>query len=641
MAHYKKTNKNTVKAESHDDYRPSMMQPLETRLMFDASAADAATQGGGDAGGDQSAAQQAAAREAVEHNSAQTDKSSVAATRKEAEKLFGAEENESSTQSTIRELVIIDMRVEDYESLISNLSRDSKVYYIDGQQDGVLQLTNILREYQNLDALHIVTHGDSGLLELGSIILDIDNINQYQESLAVWRDALSSTADVLFYGCNVAEGERGEAFISQLSTVLAADIAASTDLTGSALLGGDWELEKQALESGGQVESRTIFDRDAQDNYGYVLGDPMLIIPNSFSITYNAETKTAVTLLPGVLIDPVELNQSVSTADFSWASGGQVGDYIQFVGNATYSFDSINGDILKNGVNRMGTISTSAGGISNRIDYTGPMSGLTITFADSEGVTGEDVNSILGLMKFGSTASNNSISINNRVIQLDIRDDDGDQSVANSTVAINVNLPVTDDVIITPTIVEPTPVFQTNFGLVDDPLNSQLITEESDPGIELVSTSTDPGVVLFTATPSAGEVGKAEQASQQLKSSLQNERAEERIDQDIQDDIRTADNMAPLTVTRGVEDDTLTEEGTLLSVDDDVVDQEQAEVLDATERAELNEIDKIHEKLSDQQIELMQDFSPESQAAIRDFESALKDKQSKKATPDTTPPKKP
>jgi hypothetical protein len=42
----------------------------------------------------------------------------------------------------------------------------------------------------------------------------------------------------------VAAGELGENFVNKIGYLTGADIAASTDLTGSALLGGNWNLEK-------------------------------------------------------------------------------------------------------------------------------------------------------------------------------------------------------------------------------------------------------------------------------------------------------------------------------------------------------------------------------------------------------------
>ena len=47
---------------------------------------------------------------------------------------------------------------------------------------------------------------------------------------------------MLLYGCNVATGV-GQSFISAISSVTGADVAASTNPTGAASLGGDWQLE--------------------------------------------------------------------------------------------------------------------------------------------------------------------------------------------------------------------------------------------------------------------------------------------------------------------------------------------------------------------------------------------------------------
>ena len=56
-------------------------------------------------------------------------------------------------------------------------------------------------------------------------------------------------ADRLLYGCDVAQGERGQAFIEQLAAATGADVAASNDPTGAAALGGDWVLESRAGET--------------------------------------------------------------------------------------------------------------------------------------------------------------------------------------------------------------------------------------------------------------------------------------------------------------------------------------------------------------------------------------------------------
>jgi hypothetical protein len=61
----------------------------------------------------------------------------------------------------------------------------------------------------------------------------------------------------------VAAGELGENFVNKIGYLTGADIAASTDLTGSALLGGNWNLEKLT----GAIESPLAFQADAIADY--------------------------------------------------------------------------------------------------------------------------------------------------------------------------------------------------------------------------------------------------------------------------------------------------------------------------------------------------------------------------------------
>ena len=52
----------------------------------------------------------------------------------------------------------------------------------------------------------------------------------------------------------MAAGEQGQAFVTALATATGADVAASIDSTGSADLGGDWQLESDT----GNVESAAL-----------------------------------------------------------------------------------------------------------------------------------------------------------------------------------------------------------------------------------------------------------------------------------------------------------------------------------------------------------------------------------------------
>ena len=73
--------------------------------------------------------------------------------------------------------------------------------------------------------------------------LDSGNLESYAGDIAGWQDSLRPGADLLFYGCDLAAGEDGRILLDNLSRLTNADVAASDDLTGTELLGGDWDLE--------------------------------------------------------------------------------------------------------------------------------------------------------------------------------------------------------------------------------------------------------------------------------------------------------------------------------------------------------------------------------------------------------------
>ena len=80
----------------------------------------------------------------------------------------------------------------------------------------------------------------------------MENLAAYAGQIATWRDALADDGDLLLYGCDLAGGEDGRTLLEGLRALTGADVAASTDDTGHAVLGGDWELEYAR----GEIETR-------------------------------------------------------------------------------------------------------------------------------------------------------------------------------------------------------------------------------------------------------------------------------------------------------------------------------------------------------------------------------------------------
>jgi type III secretion system FlhB-like substrate exporter len=172
------------------------------------------------------------------------------------------------------ELVFVDTRSPDLQLLLDDLEaqrqagRDLEVILIEQDEDGIAKVSEALAGHHDVAAVHLVGHGSEGLIELGASRLNMDVLLQRASEIAGWGDALVDSGDLLLYGCDVAAGTDGEALVTTLSQLTGADVAASIDTTGSALLGGDWDLERQT----GSVEARPFASASLQAEWGGVLG---------------------------------------------------------------------------------------------------------------------------------------------------------------------------------------------------------------------------------------------------------------------------------------------------------------------------------------------------------------------------------
>ena len=171
----------------------------------------------------------------------------------------------AATNLTSSEIIFIDAIVSDLEAYITD-HPDADVVLIDSSKDGLEQIAAVLAGRTDITAIHILSHGAAGQLSLGSTLVDLQSINgEHADELAIINAALSSNADILIYGCDVAAGEAGQAFVNALASATGADIAASTDSTGSADLGGDWDLEAQTA----LVEAQALALTDWQGELAY------------------------------------------------------------------------------------------------------------------------------------------------------------------------------------------------------------------------------------------------------------------------------------------------------------------------------------------------------------------------------------
>ncbi|MEG5170681.1 DUF4347 domain-containing protein [Microcoleus sp. B3-D7] len=141
-----------------------------------------------------------------------------------------------------REIVILDPTVPDSNHIASGIKPGTATYILESQPDALEQITTLLAQHTGIEALHIITHGSAGSLYLGKKELNSSNIQNYTQQLQQWRNRLTANASIILYGCNVAAGDRGHQFLTQLHQLTGANIAANPTTTGNSKLGGNWDI---------------------------------------------------------------------------------------------------------------------------------------------------------------------------------------------------------------------------------------------------------------------------------------------------------------------------------------------------------------------------------------------------------------
>ncbi|PTT75351.1 flagellar hook-length control protein FliK, partial [Pelomonas sp. HMWF004] len=197
-----------------------MLMALEPRIMFDAALAGTAVE---------------VAQAAVD-----TPHDAAAAAHADSDVALMPAATEAAAAQPAREVVFLSGKVDDAATLAAGLRPGVELVMLDSSSDGLAQIANYLGEHSGISAVHIVSHGREGSVELGNFWLSSGNMAAHADALASIGQALAPGGDLLFYGCNLSAGQAGAAFLDKLAQATGADVAASDDPTGSAMFGGDW-----------------------------------------------------------------------------------------------------------------------------------------------------------------------------------------------------------------------------------------------------------------------------------------------------------------------------------------------------------------------------------------------------------------
>ncbi|HEY9837913.1 MAG TPA: DUF4347 domain-containing protein, partial [Vampirovibrionales bacterium] len=184
-----------------------------------------------------------------------------------------------------RTLVFIDSGVSEQQTLLDALTPDTEVIQLEGDRDGIDQIIEAIAGRTGIDSIHLVSHGNSGSVQLGTTQLSVETLDTYLPQWQMLRGSLSEGADILLYGCNVGSSDTGITFLQRLAELTGADIAASDDLTGSAALNGNWTLEVRT----GNIEAPMPFQSEAIAAYNALL-----------PVTYTVEAGNVTQLIDAI-----------------------------------------------------------------------------------------------------------------------------------------------------------------------------------------------------------------------------------------------------------------------------------------------------------------------------------------------------
>ncbi|MEM7456034.1 MAG: DUF4347 domain-containing protein [Planctomycetota bacterium] len=236
-----------------------------------------------------------------------------------------------------QEIVIVDRSVDDYQTLVDDILASAdhdniRIEFIDVDENGVARISELLSAGIRYEALHLVAHGSDGELVLGQERLNSSTLER--AGIDGWQSGLSGEADILIYGCDVAQTDSGKAFVDRLAEITGADIAASDDYTGHRDLGGDWHFEYLV----GQIDTGIAFSRDVTTNWAQVL----VAVDTSTEGGYNADRSIAADANGNVYFAFTSTTEGVDGEDIIVTGFNNVTDaslFPAFVANTTTSGD--------------------------------------------------------------------------------------------------------------------------------------------------------------------------------------------------------------------------------------------------------------------------------------------------------------
>jgi hypothetical protein len=144
------------------------------------------------------------------------------------------------------DVLLISDAVSGSKQIANAVQPQTKIVYYSAAQDDLDTIAAKLddvtsRAGKQIAHLAVVSPGHDGMLALGSETLDLDGAIAHRSSFKDLSLNLEPHAQVQLYACSLAGSDEGKLLVNAIATMTAADVFASTDVTGAKP--HNWTLE--------------------------------------------------------------------------------------------------------------------------------------------------------------------------------------------------------------------------------------------------------------------------------------------------------------------------------------------------------------------------------------------------------------
>ena len=125
------------------------------------------------------------------------------------------------------EIMFIDGGAAHVGDILQAIPGNVEVVLLDPSADGVKQLANTLENRSNIDAVRIISHGQTGQFNLGLSNLTPETMQGvYADALTTIGSSVSDHGNIFLYGCHFGEGTEGTEAVNVLAATTGVRITA-------------------------------------------------------------------------------------------------------------------------------------------------------------------------------------------------------------------------------------------------------------------------------------------------------------------------------------------------------------------------------------------------------------------------------